>query len=175
MTISSIQQGSGRTDFNAVAALGAIQPTAIGSNYSVRATVAGFDRIFAHPFVADARASLTKYAALRIVSDHRREIFFRMIVLLLSETLFEISPIESQFLQLAFATAIAHGTIKWMIRQQKLEHRTLRLFNLFALRGHYHAIGADDRAGSLQLRHLLDAHQTHATRSLQSKIGVITE
>ena len=62
-----------------------------------------------------------------------------------------------------------------MIRQQKFEHRSLRLFDLFALSRYDHAIRADDRAGSLQLRHLLDAYQTHATRRLQSKVGVVTE
>ena len=175
MTISSIQQRSRRTNFNAVATLRAIQPAAISSDYRVRAPIAGFDSVFAHPFVADARASFTQYAALRIVGDHRRKIFLGMIILLFREALFEIAPIKRQLLQLAFAASIAHRTIKWMIGEQKLEHRALRLLDLFALRRHHHAIRADDRAGSLQLRHLLDAHQTHPTRSLQSKIGVITE
>src|SRR5437667_1989634 len=98
-----------------------------------------------------------------------------MVILLFRETLFEIAPIESQLLQFAFAAAIAHRTIERMIGEQKLEHRALRLLDLFALRRHHHAVSADYRAGSLQLRHLLDPHQTHATRSLQSKIGVIAE
>src|SRR5690348_10625785 len=62
-----------------------------------------------------------------------------------------------------------------MIRQQKLEHRSLRLFNLFALGGHNHAVGAGDGARRLQLGHLLDTHETHATRSLQGQVSVITE
>src|SRR3989454_3331743 len=175
MTIGSIQQGPRRTNFNAVAALRAIQPTAIGSDYRVRTTIAGFDRVFAHPLVADARATLAENAALWIVSDHRRQIFFGMVILLFREALFEIAPIKRQLLQLALAATIAYGTVERMIRQQKLEHRSLRLFNLFALRGYDHAIRANDRAGRLQLRHFLDPHQTHATRSLQSKIGVIAE
>ena len=62
-----------------------------------------------------------------------------------------------------------------MVGEEKLEHRTLCLLDLFALRRHNHAVGTNDRAGGLQLWHLLDAHQTHATRSLQSQIGVIAE
>ena len=62
-----------------------------------------------------------------------------------------------------------------MIGKQELEHRTLGFLNFFALRGHHHAVGADNRAGGLQLRHLFNAHQAHATRSLQREIGVVTE
>src|SRR5205085_10748000 len=134
MTISSIQQRSRRTDFNTVATLRAIQPAAISPDYRVRAPIAGFDRVFAHPFVADARASLTQYAALRIVGDHRRQIFFRMVILLFREALFEIAPVKRQLLQLAFAASIAYRTIKRMIGEQKLEHRALCLLDLFALR-----------------------------------------
>src|SRR4029078_2698444 len=54
-------------------------------------------------------------------------------------------------------------------------HRALRLFNLIALRGNYHPVGADNRARRLQLRHLLNAHQAHATGGLQREIGVIAE
>jgi hypothetical protein len=51
----------------------------------------------------------------------------------------------------------------------------LSFLNLFALRGDNHAVSANDRAGGLQFRHLLDAHQAHATRGLKSEIGVIAE
>src|SRR5438445_10345864 len=100
MTISSIQQSSRRANFNAIAALGTIQPATVSSDYSVRATIAGFDRVFAHPLVADARATLAENAALRIVSDHRRQVFLGLVVLLFREPLFEIAPIKRQLLQL---------------------------------------------------------------------------
>src|SRR5207302_3467342 len=70
---------------------------------------------------------------------------------------------------------IAYRTIERMIREQELEHRALRFLDLFTLRSDYHAVGANDRAGGLELRHLFDANEAHATRSLQSQIGVITE
>ena len=175
MAVSGVEQCSGRTNFDAVAALRTVEPAAVSSNDCIRAATTGFDGVFAHPLVADARATFAENATLRIVCDHRRKIFLGMVVFLLSEAFFETAPVERHLLQFTFATAIADGAIKRMIGQQKLDHRALRLFNLFALRGDDHAVGADDRAGGLQLRHLLDAHQTHATRSLQREIGVVTE
>src|SRR6185503_1766620 len=78
-------------------------------------------------------------------------------------------------LKFTLATAIANGTIQWMVREQELGHAALRFLDLFALSGDNHAVRADDRAGRLQLRHLFDAHETHATRGLQRQVSVITE
>src|SRR5205807_2681194 len=134
MAIGSIQQGARRTNFDAVAALRAIQPAAERADDRIRAPITGFNRLLAHPFVADPRATLAENATLRIVCHHRRKISLCLRILFFDETFFEIPPIESKFLQFTLAAAIAHGTIKRMIREQELEHRTLRLFNLFALR-----------------------------------------
>ena len=175
MTVGCVQQCAGRANLNAVTALRTIQPTAVRANHGVGAAIAGFDRFFAHPFVADARATLAENAALRIVGDHRRKISLRLGVLTFDESLFEIAPVESQLLQLALATAIADRTIKRMIRQQEFEHRTLRFLNFLTLRRDHHAVRADDRARGLQLGHLLDAYQAHATRGLQSEISVVAE
>src|ERR1043165_9929420 len=175
MTIRPIEKGSRRANLDAVSALRTIQPATERADDGIGAAIAGFNSLFAHPFIADARATLAEDATLRIVSHHGRKIFLGLGVLTLDEPLFQVAPIESQFLKLAFATAIAHGTIERMVREQKLEHRPLRLFDLFTLRSHHHAVGANNGAGRLQLWHFLDAHQTHATRSLQSQVGVITE
>src|SRR5712691_8330807 len=134
MTISSVEQSPCGANFDAVAALRAIQPATISSNDGVRAAIAGFDRIFAHPFVADARATLAQDAALWIVCDHRGKIFFRMIVFLFGEAFFQIAPVERHLLQFALATAIADRAIQWVISEQELHHRTLSFLNLFALR-----------------------------------------
>src|SRR2546423_12876837 len=91
MAVGSVQQSSRRTNFNAVAALRAIQPTAVGADDCVRATIAGFDSLFPHPFVAHARAALAENAALRVVRDHRRKIFFRMVIFLFREAFFEVA------------------------------------------------------------------------------------
>src|SRR6267142_2831907 len=72
MPIGSIEQRAGGADFDAVAALRTVQPAAVCADDRVGAATARFDRVLAHPLVTDARATLTKNAALRIVSDHGR-------------------------------------------------------------------------------------------------------
>src|SRR6185437_5152391 len=121
------------------------------------------------------RAALAENASLRIVRDHWREIALGVVVLFLGETFFEAAPVERHLLQLTLTTTIAHRAIERMVGEQKLGHATLCFFDLLTLRGDDHAVRANDRAGRLQLRHLLDTHETHATRSLQREIGVITE
>src|ERR1041384_2522188 len=175
MSIGSIEQRPRRTALDTVAALRTIQPAAERTDDCVGATIPGFDCFLTHPLVADACASLAQDATLRIIRHHRRQISLSLRVLPFDETLFEVAPVKSQLLQLAFTAAIADRTIKRMIREQKFEHRTLRLFDLFALRGDDHAVGAGDGAGRLQLRHLLDAHETHAAGCLQREVRVITE
>src|SRR5438132_7587649 len=58
MPVSRVKQSPGGADFNAVAALRTIQPATVRANHTVCAAATGFDGILAHPFVADARASL---------------------------------------------------------------------------------------------------------------------
>src|SRR5918992_293339 len=98
MTIGSVQQRSCRANFNAIAALGTIQPPAVCADDCVRAAIAGFDRLLAHPLVTDARAALAENAPLGIIRHHWRKIFFGMIVLLFRESLFQVSPVESLLL-----------------------------------------------------------------------------
>src|SRR5256886_2676827 len=122
MTISSVQQRSRRANFDAVAALRAIQPAAECADDCVGAAIAGLDRFFTHPLIAHARAALAEDATLRIVRDHRRKIALGLRVLTFDESFFKIAPIKSQLLKLALTTAIAHWTIERVIREQKLEH-----------------------------------------------------
>src|SRR6266853_1913804 len=98
MSIGSVEQGPCRTDLDAVAALRTIQPTTVGTDDRVGAAIAGLNRVFAHPFIADTRAAFTKNTALRIVGDHGREIFFRPGIFLLNKSLFQIAPIKGQLL-----------------------------------------------------------------------------
>src|SRR5712692_8270386 len=103
MSISSVKQRSGRTDFDAVTALGTIQPTTVSADHRVRPTITGFDRVFTHPLIADARATFAQNAALRIVRDHGRQIFFGLRVFLFDKTFFKVAPVEGQLLQFALA------------------------------------------------------------------------
>ena len=96
-------------------------------------------------------------------------------VLSFGETLLDIAPIEDHFLQLAFAAAVADRTIERVIDEQKFAHRTLRFFDLGTRGRDDHSVSAGDRARRLQLRHLVDAHQTHAARRLHLEVLVITK
>ncbi len=62
-----------------------------------------------------------------------------------------------------------------MVSEQKFTHRTLRLFDLRAFGRYDHSVRYLDRARGLKLRHLFDAHQTHAARSLRFEILVIAK
>src|SRR5205085_12323045 len=115
MAIGSVKQGSRRADLDAVAALRAIQPAAESADDGVCAAIAGLDRFFTHPLIADTRATLAEDAPLRIVGDHRRKICFRLRIFAFDETLFEVAPIESQLLKFTLAAAITHRAIKRMI------------------------------------------------------------
>src|SRR5262245_43565796 len=163
MTISAVEQCAGRTNFNTVAALRAIEPAQISAHNRVRAATASSNGVFAHPLVAYASASLTKNAALRIVCDHRREISFSVVVLLFSKAFLEASPVEGHLLEFTFASPIADGTIQWVVREKKFGHTTLGFFDLLALRCHCHTVGTGDGAGRLKLRHLFDPHEAHST------------
>ena len=78
-------------------------------------------------------------------------------------------------LQFALAAGIAHRAIQWMIPQQQLDHALARLSNLVTVGDHNHAVCDTRRAGSLQFRHLLNPHQTHAACALEGEIRVIAE
>ena len=175
MTINAVEQSSCRADFDAVSALRTIEPAAVSSDDRIRAAISGFDGIFAHPFVANSRAAFADDTALRIVGDNRRQIFFRLDVFLFGKTLFDIAPIENDFLQFALAAAVTDRTIERVICQKKFAHRALRLFDLVALRRDDHPVGAGDRAGRLQFRHLFDPHETHPATRLKRKVFVITK
>src|SRR5262249_961981 len=108
VTISRVEQCSRRANFDAVAALRAIKPAHVRADNGVCAAAAGFDRLFAHPLVANARAALAENAALRIVRHHRREIALGVVVLAFGEAFFEAAPVKRHLLQLTLAAAIAH-------------------------------------------------------------------
>src|SRR5690349_3790686 len=57
VTISRVEQSSGRTDLDAVAALRTVEPPEIRADHGVRAASASLDRLFAHPLVTHARAA----------------------------------------------------------------------------------------------------------------------
>ena len=135
MLVDAVEQRSCRTNLDAVAALRAVQPSAVSTDNCIYAAVAGFDRILAHPLIADARAAFAENAALWIVSHHGRKIFFRLCVFLFGKPFFDITPIKNDLLKFAFTTAITDRTIQRVIGKQEFAHRPLCFFDLFALGG----------------------------------------
>src|SRR5437773_12497416 len=98
MPIGSVEQRSRRANLDAVSALRTIQPATESADDRVRSPIAGLDRFFTHPLVADARAALAENATLWIVGDHGGKICLRLRVLTFDEALFEVHPVKGQFL-----------------------------------------------------------------------------
>src|SRR5204862_2781471 len=117
MTISTIEQGAGGTDLNTVAALRTVKPASVIANNCVDSAAAGLDCLFAHPFVAHARAPLAQNATLGIVGYNRRQIPFGVIILFFSETFFEATPVECHLLQFALTAPVAYRTIQRVVRE----------------------------------------------------------
>src|SRR5436190_4165293 len=146
VTIDAVEQRSRRANLDAVAALRAVQPSAVCSDDGADPGIAGLDGVFVHPLVADTRAAFAKNAPLRVVGDYRRKIFFGLSVLLFGKPLLDIAPVEYYFLQFTLAAAVANRAIERVICKQELAHRPLRLFDLLALRRDDHSVLTRDRA-----------------------------
>ena len=131
--------------------------------------------MFAHPFVAHARAPLAQNATLGIVGYNRRQIPFGVIILFFSETFFEATPVECHLLQFALTAPVAYRTIQRVVREQEFRHTALGFFYFFTLRRDDHAIRAGNGAGRLQLRHLFNADEAHAAGRLQGQVGVVAK
>ena len=78
-----------------------------------------------------------------------------------------------EILQRAFPSLVAHRAIQWVIDQEELEHARTRFDHIRRLGMHDHAFGHSRRAGSLQLRHLLDLHDADTARPVDADPGVV--
>jgi len=94
-------------------------------------------------------------------TDEVRQARKSMIELLLGN-----HPLRTVCLQFAFAAASQTGQSSgWLPSRSSIID--LRAADFVSVSGYDHAIGDGDSAGSLQLGHFLNAHQTHAARSLK--------
>ena len=82
---------------------------------------------------------------------------------------------EGHVLQLALAARVAHRAVKGMVAEQEFDGGFACLRNLRRFGLDHHAFGYRRSAGGLQLGHLLDADDAHATRRLQRKSGIVAE
>src|SRR5688500_9291272 len=117
VTICRVEQCAGWADLDAVATLRTVEPAKISADHSVRATATCFDRVLAHPFVANARTPFAENATLRIIRNHRREIFLGVVIFLFGEPFFETAPVEVHLLEFTLAAAIADRAVEWMVGQ----------------------------------------------------------
>jgi hypothetical protein len=79
-----------------------------------------------------------------------------------------------EILQRALAAFVTHRAIERMVDEKELEHPGAGLDDVRCLRVDDHAVGADGRAGRLQLRHLFDLDDAHAARAVDADPRVIT-
>src|SRR5579884_3155093 len=96
-------------------------------------------------------------------------------VLQLDEFRFGGTVAERHVLKFALASRVAYWAIEGMVAEQKLNHALAGLANLIAVSGDDHAVGDLSGAGSLQLRHLLDFNEAHATCALEGETGVVAK
>src|SRR6266404_2408393 len=164
------------TNINAHAAFFAFKVVFfIRHNGRDHATVLNAERGNVHAFAAHADAAIAKNAPRTVEVNHRRPLL--LIAMRLDVNVLRLGgPVgKRHVLQFALAAGVTYRTIQRMVPQQHLDHALARLLDLVALSGDDHALADDRGAGSLQLWHLLDLHQAHATRALQRKIWVIAE
>ena len=128
-----------------------------------------------HAFAAHANAAVAENAARPVEVNHRRPLLLFAMLLGLGIQRLARAVFEGHVLQLAFAAGVAHRAIERMIPQEQLDCALARLHDLGALGRDDHARGHRRRAGGLELRHLLQAHQAHAAGGLQRKPGIVTE
>ena len=176
--VRRVQQSPGRTNVDAVAAVGAFDPAAERTDQSGRAAIDRGDREFVHPFFADARAAFADYAALRVVVNEGRDLALEEILLvavLRARAVF--AEAVGLILQFALARPVADRAIHRMVREQEFDHRRARLFNLFRLGGHNHPVADRRRACGLELWNLriVHAHHAHPARSLRRQPAMMTE
>ena len=128
-----------------------------------------------HALAAHPDAAITQDAARTIEVNHRRPLLLVAVILRLGVEAVGSAVLEGHILQLALAAGIADRAVERMVAEQHLQRSLPCLRNLRGLSLDNHAIGDRRRAGGLQLRHLLNAHHTHAASCLQRKSGIVAK
>src|SRR5262249_22046288 len=115
---------------------------------------------------AEARAAVAEDAALAVEGDGRRDRDrFLECVLLEGHPRVARAVPEREVLQRALAALVADPAVEWVVDEDELERRVLRLRRHLrrARRLHAHSVLSCQRAGRLRLRrHALDLDETHA-------------
>src|SRR5207248_1909403 len=113
----------------------------------------------------EAHAAVAEDAALAVDRDQRRQRDrLREVALLLLEAAATRAPAVRDVLERALAALVADGAVEWVVHEQELDDRVLRVFDALGLGIDDHAVLDRRRAGGLELRDSLDLDQAHAAR-----------
>src|SRR4051794_17485962 len=176
ITIRAGSQRTDRTNVNAHAALFAVEVIAlVWRNHRTHAAILNAERPNVHAFSAHAYAAVTEDAAGTIEVNHRRPLLFIFVVLDLDELALGRAVAERHVLQLALSAGVAHRAVERMVAEEHFDHRLACLPDFFAVGGRDHAFADHGCTCGLQLRHLLDFNQAHATCTLQRQAWVVAE
>src|SRR4029077_13688224 len=125
--------------------------------HGVNAAIDETEHIIVRDFLAKWNAARAKNAALVVQRDARAELhIFWFLHLIFEKTRGRRPVIDAEFLQTAFASLIANGTIEWMIDKQKLHHPALAFLDQRRICPYAHTVGDILGAGDLGTRHPID-------------------
>ena len=172
-------EGSHGTDLDRVAGEGAAEVLAgCDGDLLGGAAVEQLDESIPRDLVAEARAPGAQHAPFPIEIDQRRQ-RERLPVraLRLHVPALARSVGERLILQRAFAAAVTHRTVEWMVDQQELEDPNLRLVDLLVgeLREDLHPVGNRRGARRHQLALALHLHVALAARRHRLEQRVVAE
>ena len=176
--VGDVEQRSCRTDIDAVAAVGALDPAPEGADHRRRPAVDRRDGELVHPLLADSRAPLAGHTPLWIVVDERRDLPLEedlLVVVLRARAI--LAKSVGLVLQLTFPCPITDRAVDWVVGEQKLDHRGTHLLDLFGVGRHHHPFADRHGARRLQLRYpgVVDPHDAHPTRGLRRQSAKVAE
>src|SRR5690348_15040539 len=176
IAISAAGERADGADIDAHAAFFASQfARLVWKDYGLHAARSDAQGFHVHTFIARTDAAEAENAARRVVVNERRPFFLGVVELFLNEARLVEAVTEGHILQFALATFVAHWAIEGVIRQEELNHVLAGFVHLIRGGFYNHAIGSDERAGGLQLRHFFDFDQAHAASGLERVARVIAE
>ena len=147
-----------------------------GLNFRVLATVGHAKLHGTANFLPKTHAAGALDAAAHLLHrDERSDVLVEHHALFLVVARSGAAVAHGQILQLALPALIANRAIQWVIDEQELHHRLLRLQRLVGLGAHDHALRDRRGAGWHGLGGLLHIHQTHAAIGRDGQFLVVAE
>src|SRR5204863_9593135 len=135
----------------------------VGADEAVVAALEEDELMVFGDLLREAHAAIAEDAALAVDRHERRQLERLLEVALgLDEARAARAPAVGDVLQWALAALVADRAVEWMVDEQELDDRVLRVLDAIAGRHDDHALLYGRRARRLQLRYALDLDQAHA-------------